>query len=251
MAGIGQSLLPRPGLQWISTTPTSDGANEAAGPSMEPEALRPDLGAILKAIQDSREAVEQKVDKLPNYFRENRDLVVSAESLWAASKPALRGSIKKGHVRRWKPSRSLSGQPRGEAGWHLELQHAKFRQVSLTEAQRHWQASTQRVYELGDKTGKLLYWLETCNILVRVVPLLRDWAGVAQEDLPATACTFTFYYECLYARVPQLMVERENPIQGDIPLPLLLPFLAAELDLSLSEVGDAISTLQFRKTAGL
>ncbi|KAJ1141371.1 hypothetical protein NDU88_007704 [Pleurodeles waltl] len=79
-----------------------------------------------------------------------------------------------------------------------------------------------------------------------------DRAGVAEEGLPAIACTFTSYYECLYAPVPQPTAERENSIPADIPLPSLPSFLAAELDLPMSEeeVGIAISTFQFGKMAG-
>ncbi|KAJ1106197.1 hypothetical protein NDU88_003600 [Pleurodeles waltl] len=45
----------------------------------------------------------------------------------------------------------------GDLGRQLVLLHAEFRQVSLVEDRQHWQASTPRVYELRDKTRKLLY----------------------------------------------------------------------------------------------
>ncbi|KAJ1205768.1 hypothetical protein NDU88_001195 [Pleurodeles waltl] len=86
----------------------------------------------------------------------------------------------------------------------------------------------------------------------RVVPLIRDRTGGAQDDLLAIVCTFASYYENLYIQVPQPTMEQENPLLGDIPLPSLPSSLTAELDLPLSEeeVGEAISALQSGKTAG-
>ncbi|KAJ1163733.1 hypothetical protein NDU88_004186 [Pleurodeles waltl] len=93
--------------------------------------------------------------------------------------------------------------------------------------------------------------MATRDISTRVVHLIRDRAGAAQEDLPAIAHTFASYSECLYTQVPQPTAEQEDLILGDILLPLLPSFLAAELYLALleEEVGDAISTLQSGKTA--
>ncbi|KAJ1134055.1 hypothetical protein NDU88_000519 [Pleurodeles waltl] len=153
---------------------------------------------------------------------------------------------------RSRKSRVVAGELKGhpeaspvELRRELELRRAEFRQVSLGETQQHWQASTQRVYELGDKTGKLLYWLATRDVSVRVVPLIRDGTGAGKEDLLAIAGTFASYHENFYARVPQPMVEQENPILGDILLSSLPSSLAAEFDLPLSEeeVGEAISAL--------
>ncbi|KAJ1145948.1 hypothetical protein NDU88_012231 [Pleurodeles waltl] len=109
-----------------------------------------------------------------------------------------------------------AGWPGGEDSRRLlELRCMEFRQVSLVEAPQHWQASTQRVYELGDKTRKLLTGLQ----LVTSRPewcSLSGIGGAAQEDLQVIAHTFTSYYECLYARVPQPTVERENPILAQL-----------------------------------
>ncbi|KAJ1124810.1 hypothetical protein NDU88_003259 [Pleurodeles waltl] len=131
------------------------------------------------------ECVQFTDQGLTNYFRENRGSVALAEILWAASEPALRGSIK-GNVKRREAQqitelemaeleRRTGPLGRVEAGRQLELWRAKFRQVSLAEALQHWQASTQRVYELGDKPGKLVYRLANCDISARGVPLIRDW----------------------------------------------------------------------------
>ncbi|KAJ1176986.1 hypothetical protein NDU88_002253 [Pleurodeles waltl] len=156
---------------------------------------------------------------------------------WVASKPSLRVIIK-GYVRRREalPSQSITGLESGiadlehlvqwsdwEPGRQLALLSMELRQVSLVEARQCWQASTQKVYELADKTGKVLYWLATGVVLAWVIPLTRDQVGSVWEEQPAIACTFASYYKDIYAQVLQPPEEQDNPILGDIPLPLFLP----------------------------
>ncbi|KAJ1101374.1 hypothetical protein NDU88_006442 [Pleurodeles waltl] len=63
-------------------------------------------------------------------------------------------------------------------------------------------ASTRRVYEMGDKSGKLLYWLVTHGAAARVVPVIRDREGNNQVELAVIAQAFTAYYQDLYAKDP-------------------------------------------------
>ncbi|KAJ1175744.1 hypothetical protein NDU88_001031 [Pleurodeles waltl] len=133
-------------------------------------------------------------------------------------------------------------QPDGEELQRkLALLCAELRQASLAEARQCWQATTQRVYELGDKTGKLLFWLATCDVSAWVVPLIRDRIGTIQEDLLAIVHNFASYYEDLYAPVPQPLAEQENPI----PLPSIPTSLAADLDRPLTEEEVGMSSPLF------
>ncbi|KAJ1204217.1 hypothetical protein NDU88_007998 [Pleurodeles waltl] len=50
--------------QYTIPNPAADDTAGAAGSSLGPSVLQPDLNAILKAVRGSREAVEQKVDEL-------------------------------------------------------------------------------------------------------------------------------------------------------------------------------------------
>ncbi|KAJ1191146.1 hypothetical protein NDU88_000462 [Pleurodeles waltl] len=86
------------------------------------------------------------------------------------------------------------------------------------EARQCWQASTQRVYKLGDKTRNLLYSVTTRDVSARGMPLILDQMGSVLEELQVIAHTFTFYYKDLYAQAPQPPEEQENPILVDIPL---------------------------------
>ncbi|KAJ1191155.1 hypothetical protein NDU88_000471 [Pleurodeles waltl] len=146
---------------------------------------------------------------------------------------------------------ALSPQSDGEKpGRQLALLCAELQKVSNAEARQCWQASIQRVYQLGDKTRNLLYWLATRDVSARVVPLIQDQIGSIQEELQAIAHTFSSYYKDPYAQVPQPMDELENPILGDIPLPTIPTSLAKGLDLPLTEeeVEDTISGLQSGRT---
>ncbi|KAJ1108813.1 hypothetical protein NDU88_006183 [Pleurodeles waltl] len=149
--------------------------------------------------------------------RENKGSVASTGTLWVANKSSLRG-VTKGCVRRREAQQSqritvlegemanLECRARQLDGEELRRQLAFLRaelwQVSLVQARQCWQASTQRVYELGDMTGKLLYQLATRDVSARVVPLIRDLTGAIREDLLAIAHTFASYYVDLYAQVP-------------------------------------------------
>ncbi|KAJ1218050.1 hypothetical protein NDU88_005636 [Pleurodeles waltl] len=111
--------------------------------------------------------------ELGNYFRENSRSVASPVTLWAAGKTSLRGIIKE-YVRQQEARQAqlingfesriadLEHWVKRSDGHDLRRQLAllpeEFRQASLAQVR---QASTQRVYELGDKNRKLLYWLAT------------------------------------------------------------------------------------------
>ncbi|KAJ1149625.1 hypothetical protein NDU88_002432 [Pleurodeles waltl] len=142
------------------------------------------------------ECVDFIDQELENYFRQNSRSEALAMTLWMARKPSMRG-VSKGYIRQWEAWQAqwitglesriadlesrVQWSDRRELGSQLVLLCAEFWQVSLAEARQCWQASTQKVYELGDKTGKLVYWLVTCNVSSQVVPLIRNRLGSIQE----------------------------------------------------------------------
>ncbi|KAJ1099550.1 hypothetical protein NDU88_004650 [Pleurodeles waltl] len=94
----------------------------------------------------------------------------------------------------------------------LALAWFELRQISLGEAKQCWQASTSRVYGIGDKSGKLLCWLATCGVAARFVPALHDREGNTQVELEAIAQAFATYYQDLYARAPLLHLAEEGSV---------------------------------------
>ncbi|KAJ1208814.1 hypothetical protein NDU88_004197 [Pleurodeles waltl] len=69
----------------------------------------------------------------------------------------------------------------------LVLARSELCQISLEEAKQCWQMSTGRVYEMGDKSGKLLYWLATHEAAARLLPAIRDREENTQVELEAIA----------------------------------------------------------------
>ncbi|KAJ1083679.1 hypothetical protein NDU88_003834 [Pleurodeles waltl] len=133
----------------------------------------------------------------------------------------------------------------------LVLAWSELRQISLEEAKQCWQASTGRVYEMGDKSGKLLYWLATHGAAARVVPAIHDREGNTQVELEAISQAFAAYYQDLYAKDPLPYLKVEGSQVWDLPVPTILPTPAQDLDqpLTAEEVDTAISELSGGKTA--
>ena len=112
----------------------------------------------------------------------------------------------------------------------------------MDEAKLHWRATMHRVYEYGDKSGKTLYWLATNGTDSRVVLAVLDSQGIKQENSHDIS---KVYYQALYAAVPTPTEEQRLSILGDVPLPVIPPSLAGELDrpLGLEELVTALADL--------
>ncbi|KAJ1082198.1 hypothetical protein NDU88_002366 [Pleurodeles waltl] len=125
--------------------------------------------------------------------------------VWAACKPTMRGIIRsyirEQERRQWTRCEQLEAQLvelEGHAGHpdaltmqqQLVLARSELHQISLEEAKQCWQALTRRVYKLGNKAGKLLYWLATHGAVAKVVPAIRDRKGNTHVELVTIARTF-------------------------------------------------------------
>ena len=89
----------------------------------------------------------------------------------------------------------LIGQ--GEVGpWErqLTMDRSSLVQIQMEEAKMYWRASTQRVYEMGDKNGKLLYWLVTGSRASPVIPLILESTGAVCTQAQAIAEAFAEFY---------------------------------------------------------
>ncbi|KAJ1105436.1 hypothetical protein NDU88_002842 [Pleurodeles waltl] len=168
-----------------------------------------------------------------DFFQYNVGSVDSLGTLWAACKPTMRGIIKS-YIRgqEWHQRAQcdqlnakileLEGQTS-----HLDvpvvlcqlaLVQSKLCQVSLEEAKQCWQASTRRVNEMGDNSGKLLYWLATHGATARVVLAIHDREGNNQVELVAIAQAFATYCQDLYAKDPLPCLVEEGSIVRDLPV---------------------------------
>ena len=71
--------------------------------------------------------------------------------------------------------------------------------VQMGEARACWRASTQRVYESGDKNGRLLYWWVAGQCTSQIVPSVLNESGELCSETPAVAEAFALFYKKLYA----------------------------------------------------
>ncbi|KAJ1172887.1 hypothetical protein NDU88_004729 [Pleurodeles waltl] len=135
----------------------------------------------------------------------------------------------------------------------LALAWTELRQRSLEEAKQCWQTSIRRVYELGDKAGKLLYWLAIHGAVARVVPAIRDGEGNTHVELDAIAPVFSDYYQELYTKDPLPHLVKRDSMVWDLPVPTVHCTLAQDLDrpLTVEEVDDTISVLNGVEPPGL
>ncbi|KAJ1193422.1 hypothetical protein NDU88_002720 [Pleurodeles waltl] len=92
----------------------------------------------------------------------------------------------------------------------------------------------RRVYEMGDKFGKLLYWLATHGAAARVVPAVRDKEGNTQVELEVIAQAFATHYQDFYARDPLLRLVEEDSLVWDLLVPTITPTISQDLDQPLT-----------------
>ena len=104
----------------------------------------------------------------------------------------------------------------------------------MEEAQQYWRTSTQRVYDQGDKNGKLLYWLALYDQPPTIVPAIKDCTGPSRSQTEEIAGVFADYYRALYAAQPRLGDEEILVFLEDIALPSLSRNLNKSLNKPIS-----------------
>lgn len=112
--------------------------------------------------------------------------------------------------------------------------------------------SAQRVFEFGDKNGKLLAWLARGQHTVTRIGKLRDLNGcplIAPEDISAR---FLEFYRALYSSRATYHTSELLHYLDNIPLPSLEARKCEELDrdISLEEVQEALGSMQSGKAPG-
>ena len=206
-------------------------------------------------------------DTIEEYFSQNLGSVDSVATLWAASKPTIRGHLK-GFIRSQERERTRQAvqleleirqlenleqaDPPSNMIRRLVLLRQQLRQILLDEAKLCWRATTHKIYEHGDKSGKLLCRLATNDIKSRVVPAIINHQGARCEGSQDISEVFARYYKTLYAAIPIPPEEQRLPILRTIPMPKIAPTLVEELNrpLSLEELEVALTDLNSGKSPG-
>ena len=150
------------------------------------------------------------------------------------------------------PKDKSGGDTPGPWERQLALDRSSLGQIQMEEARACWRASTQRVYESGNKNGKLLYWLATGPKASPIIPFILDEKGEKHEKAIHIAQIFATYYKELYAKRPRSRAEMERSIVWDFSLPTLTPSQAARLDLPITvdEINEATRAIKSGRTPG-
>ena len=211
--------------------------------------------------------VDRLKREIVHYFQTNIDSVDSSRVLWAAGKATIRG-IAKAYIRKQERDKTqhiaeleakiLRLELRtgaGETGLidrQLSIHRTNLIQIQLEEAKMHWWASTQRVYDRGDKNGKLLYWLAADSRPSQIIPYVLDRSGTPRYQTEDIAATFAEYYKTLYTAQPRSDREIERPMIMDLPLPCLSRIASQSLEnpFTIEEIGKATRDMKTGKTPG-
>lgn len=109
-----------------------------------------------------------------------------------------------------------------------------------------------RIYEHGDKMGKLIAWLEKRQWASRLVPELREGTSNPITDPQQIADCFADYYQTISRTEGQYTKEDNRALLRDIKLPTLSKENTSylESDITVGEVTQAIRTLHSGKASG-
>lgn len=202
-----------------------------------------------------------------HYFTENDHSVDSPLTLWEAYKPVLLGhaiSLIEGHKREQRREIEQLEQdiqrlelqqakrPDDTAAQTLRIHREKYKHTLWTEAQMRYQSTQHKIYESGDKAGKLLAWLDKKNRATRWITQLITGKGSRVSHPQEIVEELADYFETIYSPTHTHTVQDELQFIRDIKLTRLSPQAADELDadLTVDEITTAIHSLQSGKAAG-
>lgn len=206
------------------------------------------------------------------YFEENTGSVTSPRSLWEAYKAVIRGAIlaKISGLRKEAQAAlrlleeqilELQNYPKGQDSditqHQLEIKTKEFTDLATDAARTHYRATCNKIYDVGDKAGKLLAWLDRKKRTQRVVTETEENSTAWLTDPQDIAVPFGRYFQDLYTTLtPHAEEEGLSLLQG-IPLPSLteeetqdLETQDLEADITATEVENAIQSLNSGKVSG-
>ncbi|KAJ1203978.1 hypothetical protein NDU88_007759 [Pleurodeles waltl] len=134
----------------------------------------------------------------------------------------------------------------------LRLRQSELRALAGTQARQHAIAVQCRLYDVGDKAGKLLSWLERRDRERTWVLSVENSERATQTTGVAIAETFADYYENLYTSRTEMSAEDCKDFLRDIQLPELKKDDRDKLEAVMTEeeVTLALQNLQMGKTLG-
>lgn len=201
------------------------------------------------------------------YFQENTHSVISPTTLWEAYKTVIRGhaiSLITGHKKANRKhivdlelniSQAEAAQttdPSDTRAHTLNLVQQEYRAYTWEEAKLKYTHTQHKIYELGDKAGKLLAWLDTRERSTRWVAQLRLDSGELTTDPQLITEVLAKHYEKIYTNTSTDTIEDNLAFMKDIRMPKLTAddIEALETDLTTEELILALNALAAGKAVG-
>lgn len=134
--------------------------------------------------------------------------------------------------------------------WQDTLREMSLLRVELTK--KAMLDSAQRVFEFGDKNGRLLAWLAKGQHAVTHIGRVRDLDGRILTDSADINARFLTFYQTLYSSRATFLTSELIEYLNLIPLPSLETAKSEDLDrdISLEEVQEALRCMLAGKSPG-
>lgn len=201
------------------------------------------------------------------YFKENEGSVSSPSVLWEAYKAVIRGVILAQISGQRKEKNAtltilekqilqleitLRAHNTAECRQNLALKIKEFTDVATDAAKTQYRATQSRIYDVGDKTSKLLAWLDWRAQAQRVVAEIETDSGTTLVDHQDIVNEFGRYYASLYSSQTINPEEEALSLLEHMPLPVLAEEERIDLGLEITEaeVEKAIHALNSGRASG-
>lgn len=149
-------------------------------------------------------------------------------------------------------TREFQNDPSQERASALKLQTRLVDQLHFEKAKQKLFFVKQRIFEQGERAGKLLAHLARQDMSPPVVITLLGPDSVTYSDPPTVAKAFQTYFMDLYSSKVQVTTQETQTFLKDIPFPQLSESQVTELEapLNLDEIALAIASLAPAKAPG-
>lgn len=141
-----------------------------------------------------------------------------------------------------------------DAGTYDTLQalHHEIALLRATATRKLLLSQSQRIFEQGERSGKLLAWLAKDPSTIAHIANIKDDMGQLLADPAMINARFAQFYELLYTSKTDYTIDTLQHFLGQIDFPVLSEEKKSKLDapITLKEVQTAISSLQSAKSPG-
>lgn len=134
----------------------------------------------------------------------------------------------------------------------MQSLHREISLMRIETTKKQLLAQSQRIFEQGEKTGRLLAWLARERSSSLHIVHIRDDTGVLRSDPIGINDQFARYYEHLYTSKATFTRESLQTFLNQIEFPQLSDEARNTLDapITVKEVQAAVESLQSAKTPG-